>query len=133
MYKIIGGDQKEYGPVTTDELRRWITEGRLSGQSLVQSQGAGDWKPLATFAEFAEALRLQAGLPPLAGSQVAPLGAEAWSAQILARYPEVQVGRCLAASWKLLMANFGLFFGATFLVWLISVVCQFIPLLGGLA
>jgi hypothetical protein len=43
------------------------------------------------------------------------------------------VGRCLAQSWKLMTANFGLFFGAAFLVWVISLVCQLIPLgLGGI-
>ena len=43
-YKIIGGDGQQYGPVTAEELRQWIAEGRLNGQSLVQSEGASDWK-----------------------------------------------------------------------------------------
>ena len=30
MYKIIGGDQKEYGPVTAEQLRLWVTEGRVA-------------------------------------------------------------------------------------------------------
>ena len=29
-YTIIGGDQKEYGPVTGDDLRQWMAEGRLN-------------------------------------------------------------------------------------------------------
>jgi hypothetical protein len=37
MYKVIGGDNQEYGPVTSEELCQWIAEGRLSRQSL----GAG--------------------------------------------------------------------------------------------
>jgi len=60
-----------------------------------------------------------------------PVSAEIWTAQILAVQPQVQVGRCLALSWKLLMANFGLLFGATFLVWLIGTLCSFLPF-GGL-
>lgn len=52
MFKIIGADQKEYGPVSADELRQWIAEGRANGQTLVQSDG-GAWRPLGSFPEFA--------------------------------------------------------------------------------
>jgi len=130
MYKIIGGDQKEYGPVSAEELRHWIAEGRLSGQSNVRGEGASEWKPLASFPEFAEALRAQVGQSALAGATAPPMSSAAWSAEILARQPEVQIGRCFALSWKLLSANFGLLFGATALVWLIGIICQFIPLAG---
>ena len=75
MYRIIGGDQKEYGPVTAEQLRQWITEGRLSGQSLVQAEGDGEWKPLSTFPEFADALRPQAGQASLAGQASRPQAA----------------------------------------------------------
>ncbi len=53
MYKIIGADQKEYGPVSADEIRRWVAEGRANAQTLLQAEGQTDWRPLATFAEFA--------------------------------------------------------------------------------
>jgi len=56
MYKIIGADQKQYGPVSVDELRRWIAEGRVNAQTLVQAEGQTDWRPLATFPEFAGAV-----------------------------------------------------------------------------
>ena len=55
MYKIIGADQKEYGPVTVDEIRNWILEGRANGQTLASVEG-GPWKALSTFPEFAQAL-----------------------------------------------------------------------------
>jgi hypothetical protein len=129
MYKIIGGDEKEYGPVTAEELRRWIAEGRLSGQSLAQAEG-GEWKVLATFPEFAEALLAQAGQAASAAAPAAPLSAEAWNAQILARQPAIRIGECLARGWELLKANFGLLFGATFLVWLLDLLCQFTPFVG---
>jgi hypothetical protein len=133
MYTIIGGDQKEYGPVTAEQLRQWITEGRLSGQSSVRGEGSGEWKPLSAFPEFTEALRLQTGQAPLAGEASPPVFSTAWSEQILARQPEVQIGRCLGQSWDLLTANFGVLFGATAVAWLISFGCQFIPLVGGIA
>ena len=37
MYIIIGGDQKEYGPITADDVRQWIAEGRLSEESSVKN------------------------------------------------------------------------------------------------
>ena len=132
MYRIIGGNQQEYGPVTADELRRWIAEGRLSAQSLVQVEGSGEWKPLSTFPEFAEALAGQAGQTRSADVAFPLAGAAAWSAAVSGRQPEVQIGRCFAQSWSLLTGNFGLIFGATFLVWLITTGCQFIPLIGGI-
>jgi hypothetical protein len=44
----------------------------------------------------------------------------------------VQIGRCLAQSWELLTANFGVLAGATALAWLIDTGCQFVPLIGGI-
>ena len=31
-YTIIGGDTKEYGPISADDVRQWISEGRLNAQ-----------------------------------------------------------------------------------------------------
>ena len=56
MYKVIGADQKEYGPVSADELRQWIREGRADAQTRVQLQGTAEWRPLITFPEFAPLL-----------------------------------------------------------------------------
>src|SRR5262245_52985035 len=56
MYKILGTDQKQYGPVTADQLRQWIKEGRANAQTLVQSEGSTEWKPLSAFPELADAL-----------------------------------------------------------------------------
>ena len=63
MYRIIGGDQKEYGPVSAEEMRRWITERRLLGSSLVQAEGSTEWKRLALFPEFSAALASLAPAP----------------------------------------------------------------------
>jgi hypothetical protein len=132
MYRIIGGDEKEYGPVTAEDLRRWVAEGRLNAQSLVQAEGSSEWKQLSTFPEFADLLRAQASPPPLPTAAGAPGGTAAWTEQILARQPEVQVGQCLGRSWRLVTANFGVLLGATGVAWLITFACQFIPLVGGI-
>jgi TM2 domain-containing membrane protein YozV len=53
MYKIIGTDGRPYGPVSAEEIRRWIAENRINAQTLVQMEGAQEWKPLGSFSEFA--------------------------------------------------------------------------------
>ena len=53
MYIIIGADGREYGPVTSDQLREWITEGRANAQSKVRSEGSSEWKLLSELTEFA--------------------------------------------------------------------------------
>lgn len=56
MYRIIGADHREYGPVSAEQIRQWMKEGRVNGATLMQAEGIPGWRPLATFAEF--------GVPP---------------------------------------------------------------------
>ncbi len=129
-YKIIGGDHKEYGPVTAEELRIWIQEGRLSAQSLAQAENTAEWKPLVMFPEFAEALRAQTTQNHGARSNVAAVNYQSWTSEILAHHPRIEIGECLSRSWALLKGNFGLFFGASILAWLIGSVFQLVPFIG---
>jgi hypothetical protein len=52
IYKIIGEDGKEYGPVTADQIRQWITQNRLERQSPVFVEGAKDWNFIGLLPEF---------------------------------------------------------------------------------
>ena len=61
MYKIIGADGREYGPITADQLREWIAEGRANAQTRALAEGATQWKPLTEYLEFAPLL---ARMPP---------------------------------------------------------------------
>jgi TM2 domain-containing membrane protein YozV len=61
MYKIIGADGKEYGPVSAELLRDWIQQGRVSLQTQARLEGSADWKPLSSFTEFSAA----SAAPPL--------------------------------------------------------------------
>jgi hypothetical protein len=56
MYKMLGVDGKEYGPISPDQLRQWILEGRANGQTRVLPEGATEWKPLAEIPDLAQAL-----------------------------------------------------------------------------
>ncbi len=43
MYKIIGADGKEYGPITIEQLRQWVAEGRANMQTQVRLDGTTEW------------------------------------------------------------------------------------------
>jgi hypothetical protein len=64
MYKILGGDGKEYGPVSTDTLNQWINEGRANAQTQVQAEGATGWTALGQLPEFTGAFNV----PPPPGA-----------------------------------------------------------------
>jgi hypothetical protein len=59
MYKIVGADGKEYGPVGIEQMRQWRAERRINAQTRVQEAGAAVWKTAADFPEL--------GLAPTAG------------------------------------------------------------------
>jgi len=52
-YKIIGADGRLYGPVSVEQLRRWIAEGRANAQTQTLAEGAAEWKSLGALPEFA--------------------------------------------------------------------------------
>ena len=56
MFKIIGADGKEYGPVSLDQLKQWITEGRLNAQSKVRPEDDPNWRTVAEVPELATAI-----------------------------------------------------------------------------
>jgi hypothetical protein len=117
MYKIIGADQKEYGPVSADQLRLWITEGRVNGQTSIWPEGATEWKPLSTLSEFAGLLGSK---PPVTGAPP-PYGAQPGQPQdISTRDYDLDIGRCVGDAWNLLKNNFGMIFGGVAIFMLIQ-------------
>lgn len=107
MYKIVGADQKEYGPVTADQLRMWIAEGRVNAHTSTRLESGADWKPLSEFPEFADALGVTGSGPlPASSSGLTAVSVE----DILARDYELDIGGCISRGWNLLKSNFGLLF-----------------------
>jgi prepilin-type processing-associated H-X9-DG protein len=45
MYKVIGSDGKEYGPVSLEQLTQWATQGRINPQTQVQAVGTVGFRP----------------------------------------------------------------------------------------
>jgi hypothetical protein len=66
MYRIVGADGQQYGPISLEQMRQWLTEGRVNAQTLVWTEGSTEWKPLANFPELAPASGPAATLPPTA-------------------------------------------------------------------
>ena len=66
-YFIIGGDGKQYGPVSDGELRRWIADSRAHAQTKIQVEGAAEWKSLSEYPEFAGSF-VNSAPPPLPAS-----------------------------------------------------------------
>jgi hypothetical protein len=69
MYKIIGADGQEYGPVTAEQIRQWIAEKRANAQTRARAESAVEWKPLGELPEFAH---LFASPPSPAGPPALP-------------------------------------------------------------
>jgi len=65
MYKIIGADQKEYGPISAEQLRQWISEGRVNANTRVLAEGMMTWKAVSDLPEFAVLLPPPPPPPPL--------------------------------------------------------------------
>jgi len=132
MYKIIGADEREYGPITSDQLRQWIREGRANAQTKVLPEGATDWRTLSELLEFADVLAGAApgpGVPPVVGA----VDPEALAAEILARGYNVDIGNCIGRGWNLVKKDFWLLVGASFFVFLIMGGVGIVPIAGAIA
>jgi len=123
MYTIIGGDGREYGPVSADQLRQWIATGRANGATRTKAAGSEEWKPLAEFAEFS--FLAASAAPATTTGESNPAG----------RAVNFDPIECYSRSWKLLKANFwpfvGLFFFITVGAMVLSIVPQ-IPVFGAI-
>lgn len=65
MFTIIGGDGKEYGPATADQIRRWIGAGRANLDTKAKALGSEEWRPLADYPEFGAVAAAEP--PPIPG------------------------------------------------------------------
>lgn len=106
MYKIIGNDQRQYGPLTAEQLRAWIAEGRVNGQTLIWKEGASGWMPLASRAEFASAIA-----PPIVSTrstQSAPTNSFAVAGMISGILSMLSFGCCCCGFWGVFIMGAGI-------------------------
>jgi len=64
MYRVLGADSKEYGPVTGEVLRQWIEQGRATAQTRVQVEGSAAWQTLGSVPEFEVVFATAPSAPP---------------------------------------------------------------------
>ena len=134
MYKIIGADKKEYGPVTSDQIRQWIAEGRVNANTQARAEGAAEWLPLSAFAEFANALGISSTPPPFStGAQ--PMATAAPIEEVLGRDYQLDLGGCISKAWELMTANMGVLIGGALIYFgieMVIAVLGMIPFIGPL-
>jgi hypothetical protein len=128
MYKILGADQKEYGPVDANTIIQWIEQARANALTPAQAEGTAEWKPLSHFPEFAEALRRKGMATP---PPVPP--APATSGDLFGGDYRLEIGACFSKGWSLFKSNMGTLLGITALYCVIEglvVVLGRIPVVG---
>jgi len=78
MFTIIGGDGREYGPATAEQIRAWISAGRANLETKAKALGSDEWRRLGDFAEFGSSATPPSlepvipAVPPTPGIPVAP-------------------------------------------------------------
>lgn len=89
MYKILGGDGKEYGPISADVLQQWVREGRANAQTQVLPEGQMAWIPLGQLPEFSSLFNVP-GSPtvftptPISGRRTNPLAVTGFILSLIA-------------------------------------------------
>jgi hypothetical protein len=128
MFKMIGGDGREYGPVSAEQLREWIADRRANGQTQVQAVGSNEWVSLSQLPEFGAALGAAIGAAATAG----PPEPAAAVATLVGRDGRLRVSDCLGRGWQLLGQHFLLAVGGATLVWLLLTLAAISSCIGGL-
>ena len=121
MFEIIGGDGKTYGPVTAEELRRWIREGRADARTKIRQEGESSWTTLGSLEEF---LPRESTHPPL----LRPTPA----AKDLSFASQLRVGGCLGMAWTAYRQDPWKITGVIVLVLLLQFLMNSIPVVGAL-
>ena len=145
QYLIIGGDGKEYGPVSESEVRHWIQQGRADGNTRIKEANAADWSRLRDLKEFEPNLAPPAdptsppniNTPPLPNGPAPqipqptafspPPTADDLMAELKGRTPSFSIGDCFSIGWRVTMDNFGLALLSFIVFMLISLASALVP------
>jgi len=135
-YIIVGGDGKEYGPVSVQEVNGWMSSGRANGDSRIKEEGAEEWSRLRDMEFFSGAPKLpepptipsQASTPSAHNPQVTPPPTtQQLVAELQGRPHTFSIGDCFSIGWRLTMDNFGLFILTFICLVLIGTVAGLVP------
>lgn len=115
MYRILGSDGNEYGPVSIEQLSQWIRERRVDGETRVQG-GDGVWRLLREVPELVVLLQPPVVVPPLIS---APAKAHFGPSDYDGDY-DLDIVACLTSAWSLFQQQFSTLFGPTMMYVLIT-------------
>jgi uncharacterized membrane protein len=121
MYSIIGGDKKTYGPVTADEVHRWIREGRADERTQIKREGGTNWEDLGNLSEF---------FPPHSSSP--PKILRELHPSIVSATGTLRVGDCVRQGWQVYRQDPWRITGIIALVFVAQFLLNSIPLAGAL-
>lgn len=62
-YKILGGDGKEYGPVTFEQMQAWVRDGRVNGGTQVMRSDQSRWLSAHELSELQVSAPVAASAP----------------------------------------------------------------------
>jgi len=93
-YTMIGVDGLQYGPITLDQLKAWIVEGRVTADTKILRSDTNSWLRAAQYVELD-----LAPAPPTAPTAVAPMRAAQPASQPLSADPMLLRRVRSAATW----------------------------------
>ena len=120
-YQIIGGDGKEYGPISAERVTNWLQEGRANGDSRIREVGAEEWQCVRDLPEFASAFSTAISAPPAGPVTQYPAAGQ---------FPQQKPGKIQAIAIITLVQGIMAIIGA--LVWALSTLCLWVPFIYGL-
>ena len=127
MFTIIGGDGKEYGPVSAEQIRSWLTGGRANLDTKAKAVGSEAWQRLGDFPEFSGA-SVRAATPPPIPVTVSDPGS--FVADLNSRATPIDISACIGRAFTLWKTHFLPLVGVTLLVFVVQTVAGMIPFLG---
>ncbi len=121
-YQIIGGDGKEYGPISKERVNNWLQEGRANGDSRIREVGAEEWQCVSDLPEFASAFSTAFSEPP--AGPVTP------TSPVAGQFPQQKPDKIQAIAIITLVQGIMAIIGA--LGWALGTFCLWVPFIYGL-
>lgn len=89
MYIILGGDGKEYGPVSVEQIKEWLKQRRVDENTQIKQEGETEWKKVEDFPELTPP-----AVPPVMRANVS--GPDDY---------DIDIGGCFKRGWALVISN----------------------------
>jgi hypothetical protein len=132
QYYLIGTDGRYHGPLTGEDVRTWLLDGRASRYSRARRDTEERWQSLREMPEFASMTQppvTGGGAPQLAEAAAAGIGAVEIDTRPSVRLDPVE---CFRRAWRLLMRDFAALAGWALGAEIIIAATLFLPDIGPL-